>query len=162
MNIGQQLNNGIEIDSKAPEFSCVNDQGENVTLSSLAGQNFVLYFYPKDDTPGCTQEAKDFTAKLDEFTKTNTLIIGVSKDSVAKHQKFKAKYEIPYTLLADESTKLITDYGVWKQKSLYGKTYMGIERTTFLIDAQGTIRHIWKKVKVKEHVNNVLEAAQSI
>ncbi|MDE3061363.1 MAG: thioredoxin-dependent thiol peroxidase [Pseudomonadota bacterium] len=129
---------------------------------SLRGKNMVLYFYPKDDTPGCTVEAKDFRDHIKEFEKAGTVVIGVSKDSVKSHDKFKEKYCLPFPLASDESGKMCEDYGVWVEKSMYGKSYMGIERATFLIDNTGTIRRIWRKVKVDGHVKEVLEAAKGL
>src|SRR6185437_8464509 len=117
---------------------------------------------PKDDTPGCTVEAKDFRDHVKDFEKANTVIIGVSKDSLASHEKFKEKYCLPFPLASDETGRVCEEYGVWVEKSNYGKTYMGIERTTFLIDKTGVIRHIWRKVKVDGHVKDVLEAAKAL
>jgi len=122
----------------------------------------VLYFYPKDDTPGCTKEAIGFTESLAAFTAANTVVVGVSKDSVAKHAKFRAKYELGIPLVSDEDGTLCEDYGVWVEKAMYGKTYMGIERATYLIDTTGKIAQIWRKVRVPGHVDAVLEAAKGI
>lgn len=147
---------------EAPEFNLPKNGGGDVSLSSLSGKNVVLYFYPKDDTPGCTKEAIEFTAQKSEFDKANTVIVGVSKDTVAKHEKFTAKHSLDIILGADEEGKTVEDYGVWVEKRNYGRTYMGIERSTFLIDAKGSIRNIWRKVRVKDHVEKVLAEAQSL
>ena len=147
----------IQINEKAPEFSGITDDGTEITLSQFAGKNVILYFYPKDDTPGCTQESKDFRDLHNEFTELNSVIIGISKDPVDSHVKFKEKYELPFILIADTETKIIQDYDVWKEKSMFGKKYMGIERTTILINSEGIIAKIWPKVKVKEHAEKVLE-----
>ncbi|MBN8530792.1 MAG: thioredoxin-dependent thiol peroxidase [Alphaproteobacteria bacterium] len=146
----------------APAFDMPTDKGGQVSLASLKGKNLVLYFYPKDDTPGCTVEAKDFRDLLPEFEKANTVIIGVSKDNVASHDKFKDKFCLPFQLASDEKTQTCEDYGVWVEKSMYGKKYFGIERTTFLIDGQGKIRNIWRKVKVDGHASDVLAAARQL
>lgn len=149
-------------DDEAPQFNLPKNGGGEVSLSSLSGKNVVLYFYPKDDTPGCTKEAIDFTAQKGGFDKANTVIVGVSKDTVAKHEKFAAKHNLDVILGADEDGKTVEDYGVWVEKRNYGRTYMGIERSTFLIDAKGVIRKIWRKVRVKDHVEKVLAEAQSL
>lgn len=140
----------------APNFTMLNDKGESLSLSDLKGSNIVLYFYPRDDTPGCTKEANGFRDLQTEFARKNTIIIGVSKDSVASHQKFKTKYDLNFTLASDEDSTTCEDYGVWKEKSMYGKKFMGIERSTFLIDSEGEITKIWRKVKVPGHVEEVL------
>lgn len=147
---------------RAPAFSLPGDAGTTIALSALKGKNVVLYFYPKDDTPGCTIEAKDFRDHVRDFEKLDTVIIGVSKDPVKSHDAFKEKYCLPFPLASDEKGTVCEDYGVWGEKSMYGKTYMGIERTTFLIDKTGTIRHMWRKVKVDGHVKEVLQAVQAI
>jgi peroxiredoxin Q/BCP len=152
----------LEIGDKAPAFSMTRDGGGEVSLGALAGRNVVLYFYPKDDTPGCTTEAIDFTRLKPEFDKANTEVIGVSRDTAAKHDKFAAKHKLAVTLGADEDGTVTEAYGVWKEKSLYGRKYMGIERVTFLIDAGGIIRQIWPKVKVKGHADEVLAAARAL
>ncbi|MFC3050953.1 thioredoxin-dependent thiol peroxidase [Kordiimonas pumila] len=152
----------VEIGQKAPDFTITANSNETVSLSSLLGKKVVLYFYPKDDTPGCTTEAKDFTTLIKDFNKTETIVLGVSKDTVAKHQKFIAKHSLEVTLLSDEEGKTIEDYGVWVEKNMYGKKYMGIERATFLIDRQGVVNNIWRKVKVKGHAETVLDAAKAI
>ncbi len=141
----------------APTFSLAADGGKTVSLSDYVGKKLVLYFYPKDDTSGCTAEALDFNAKLDAFAACNTAILGVSADNVASHDKFKKKYELNFTLASDETKSMLESYGVWVEKSMYGKKYMGIERTTVLIDENGAIAKTWNKVKVPGHVNEVLE-----
>jgi len=153
-----KMSNELKAGDKAPAFSLLSDTGEKVSLKDLKGKKVVLYFYPKDDTSGCTKEACSFRDNIKVFNKSNTVIIGVSKDSIASHQKFKKKYELPFTLLSDESTEMLSDYGVWKEKSMYGKKYMGIERTTFVIDEKGTIKSVFPKVKVDGHTNEILEA----
>ncbi|MBX9706430.1 MAG: peroxiredoxin [Caulobacteraceae bacterium] len=144
--------------SKAPAFDMPADGGGRATLSGPT----VLYFYPKADTPGCTNEAKDFTAHADAFAKAGVAVIGVSKDPVKKLDKFKAKYDLKVTLASDEETGVTEAYGVWVEKSMYGKTYMGIERATFLIDGSGVVRRVWRKVSVKGHAEEVLAAAQEL
>lgn len=147
---------------QAANFSLATDGGGNVRLSDLRGKNVVVYFYPKDSTPGCTKEAIAFTELKDKFAAANTEIIGVSKDSVKRHDNFKEKYDLDITLASDEEGKMIESYGVWVLKKNYGREYMGIERATFLIDAEGIVRKIWRKVKVKEHADAVLTAAQEL
>jgi len=153
---------GLAVGDKAPLFDVAFDNAQAVTRESLRGKHMVLYFYPKDDTPGCTVEAKDFRDHIKEFEKLNTVIIGVSRDSVKSHDAFKKKYCLPFPLASDESGKTCEDYGVWVEKSMYGKTYMGIERATFLISKDGIIRNIWRKVKVEGHVQEVLNAVKNI
>jgi thioredoxin-dependent peroxiredoxin len=152
----------ITIAQTAPDFTLPRDGGEMVTLSALKPSKVVLYFYPKDDTSGCTLEAQEFTARLAEFTAAGCLVIGLSKDSVKSHEKFCKKYDLGIILVSDETGKTCEDYGVWKEKSMYGKTYMGIERTTVLIDGAGKIAQIWPKVSVKGHVEAVLAAVQAL
>ncbi len=149
----------VEEGKKAPDFTAVTDGGGKLKLSELRGAPVVLYFYPKDDTPGCTTEACGFRDAEASFRGAKTKVIGISKDSVAKHDKFKKKYELPFTLASDEHRHVCEDYGVWKEKSMYGRKYMGIERTTFLIGADGLIKRVWNKVKVNGHVAEVLKAA---
>jgi thioredoxin-dependent peroxiredoxin len=150
------------VGSKAPAFSMPTDGSGSISLAELAGKKVVLYFYPKDDTPGCTIEAKDFRDRMEAFEKANTVIIGVSKDPAKSHKKFKEKYCLPFILGSDENTSVCEDYGVWVEKSMYGKSYMGVERTTFLIDEQGNIANVWNKVKVDNHAEEVLSAAKAI
>lgn len=152
----------ISIGQSAPAVSLPRDGGETVTLSDLKGQNVVLFFYPRDDTSGCTKEAIGFTESVDAFKAANTVIIGVSKDSIAKHDKFRDKHSLGVALLSDEDGDVCERFGVWVEKSMYGKKFMGIERATFLIDADGKIAQIWRKVKVPGHVDAVLEAAKAL
>ena len=147
--------------NKAPDFSGKNQEGKLVKLSSFKGKkNVILYFYPKDMTPGCTTEACDFRDQYKQFK--NTTILGVSIDSPERHQKFIAKYNLPFDLIADENKKIVEKYGVWQEKKLYGKTFMGIIRSTFIIDKNGVIYKIFTKVKVKEHVEEVLHFLKKI
>jgi peroxiredoxin Q/BCP len=151
----------LDIGDKAPDFTLPTDGGGKVTLSKLKGQKVILYFYPKDDTSGCTAEACGFRDVFPRFGKAEAVVIGISKDSVASHDKFKAKYELPFILASDKDGDVCERYGVWVQKSMYGRKYMGIERATFLIDEKGVIRNVWHKVKVPGHVDAVLAAAKS-
>ncbi len=151
-----------ELGSTAPDFTLPRDGGGMVTLSALRPGKVVAYFYPKDDTPGCTLEAKDFTALLPAFNAANTTVIGISKDSVKAHDTFCQKHALGVILASDEAGQTCEDYGVWLEKTNYGKTYMGIERTTLLIDGAGRIVRIWNKVSVKGHAEEVLAAAQSL
>lgn len=148
----------LKIGDKAPDFTLKSDGGHEVTLSKLKGKNVVLYFYPKDDTPGCTLEAKEFSEKQKAFSNKNAVILGVSKDNVRSHDKFKEKCNLSVTLLSDEDGKLCEMFGVWIEKSMYGKKYMGIDRSTFIISPDGTIIKEWRKVSVTNHVAEVLEA----
>jgi len=147
---------------KAPDFSAATDGGKKLKLSDLRGKPVVLYFYPKDDTPGCTAQACGFRDQLPDFSKLKAQVIGVSKDSAARHDKFKAKYELTFPLVSDEDGKICEKYGTWIEKSLYGRKYMGIERATFLIDKTGAITKIWHKVKVPGHVDEVLAALKPL
>ena len=151
-----------DVGDKAPNFKMPTDGGGEVSLKGLKGRKVVLYFYPKDDTPGCTKEACGFRDALPDFSKLDAEIIGVSKDSVAKHDKFKAKFELPFALASDEDGSVCEAYGTWVEKSMYGRKYMGIDRATFLIDEKGVIRGAWRKVKVPGHVEAVLAAAQGL
>ena len=151
-----------EVGDKAPNFKMPTDGGGEDSLKALKGRKVVLYFYPKDDTPGCTKEACGFRDALPDFSKIDAEIVGVSKDSVAKHDKFKAKFELPFALASDEDGSVCEAYGTWVEKSMYGRKYMGIDRATFLIDGKGVIRGAWRKVKVPGHVEAVLEAAQAL
>lgn len=141
---------------EAPDFTLQADDGTEVSLSDYRGKKVVLYFYPKDGTPGCTREAIEFRNIFEEFMKEDAVILGVSKDSVQSHQKFKRKHELPFTLLSDPEGKVLDLYGVWKKRSLYGRTFMGTERTTFLIDERGILKKIYRKVKVKGHAQACL------
>ena len=152
----------VETGDKAPNFTMPTDGGGTVSLSDLKGKNVVLYFYPKDDTPGCTTEACAFRDDFPAFSKLNAEILGVSKDSVARHDKFKSKYDLPFTLVSDTDGSVCEAYGVWVLKKLYGREYMGIERATFLIDEKGVIRNVWHKVKVKGHADAVKDALEAL
>ena len=152
----------LEIGDKAPSFTLPTDGGGKISLNDFKGKPVVLYFYPKDDTSGCTAEACAFRDQLPDFSKLKTTVIGVSRDSTASHDKFKTKYKLPFPLAADEDGKICEAYGVWVEKSMYGRNYMGIERSTFLIDGKGTLRGVWRKVKVPGHVEEVLEAAKAL
>lgn len=147
---------------KAPNFKLPDDSGGLKTLKSFAGQSLVLYFYPKDDTTGCTKEAIDFNGLKDAFAAAGAAIVGVSPDSAASHAKFKTKHKLDLELISDESKAMLEAYGVWAEKSLYGRKYMGVERTTFLIGQDGKIADIWHKVKVAGHAEAVLTAAQNL
>jgi peroxiredoxin Q/BCP len=146
----------------APDFILPRDGGGNVTLSGLRPSKVVLYFYPKDDTPGCTLEAQDFNAHLADFTAAGCTVIGISKDSVKAHDKFCKKHGLSIVLASDETGTTCEDYGVWLEKSMYGKTYMGIERTTVLIDGAGQVAQVWNKVSVKGHADAVLTAVRAL
>ncbi|MBL0386431.1 thioredoxin-dependent thiol peroxidase [Tumebacillus sp. ITR2] len=152
----------ITVGTQAPDFTLPASTGENLTLSDLRGKNVVLYFYPKDDTPGCTTQACGFRDLHAAFGDLNTVILGVSPDPVKKHEKFISKYELPFILLADEEHTALEAYGVWKEKNMYGKKYMGVERTTFLIDKDGNIAQVYPKVKVAGHVDKVLEDVKNL
>lgn len=147
---------------KAPDFTLPEDSRTALTLSDMAGKPVVVYFYPKDDTSGCTKEALDFSALLAQFDRLGIMVIGISPDSVEKHKKFRSKHELGVKLLADEDKAVLSAYSVWVEKSMYGKKYMGVERTTLLIDAEGKIAEIWHKVKVPGHAQTVLEAAKAL
>jgi peroxiredoxin Q/BCP len=151
-----------ETGEMAPDFTLPRDGDGEVTLSDLRPKTVVLYFYPKDDTSGCTKEAIAFTELASEFEAAGAVVIGVSKDSVAKHDKFIAKHDLGVILVSDEDSDVCERYGVWKEKSMYGKTYMGIERSTFLIDGSGKIAQAWPKVKVPGHAEAVLEAVRAL
>jgi len=142
---------------KAPDFSLISDEGKEVSLKDLKGKKVSLYFYPKDDTSGCTAEACSFKDNIKIIEKKNAVVIGVSKDNTKSHQKFKKKFVLPFTLLSDENLGMIKDYDVWKEKSMYGKKYMGIERTTYVIDEKGKIKDIFNKVKVDGHTEEILK-----
>lgn len=146
----------------APDFALPATDGSTVRLSDLRGKKVVLYFYPKDDTPGCTKEACSFRDNLGVLQSMGVVVLGISPDSVASHQRFAQKYGLSFPLLADEGAQVATLYGVWKEKQQYGRTYMGIERTTFLIDENGIVRRVFPKVKVDGHVEEVIEAIRSL
>jgi peroxiredoxin Q/BCP len=145
----------------APAFSLMSDEGKRISLKDLRGRRVVLYFYPKDDTPGCTTQACAFRDAEVDFSRADACVLGVSKDSVKSHQKFKSKYTLNFPLLADDAG-VCEAYGVWKHKNMYGRTYMGIERSTFLIDEEGKVRAEWRKVSVPGHANEVIKALQSL
>ncbi len=160
------LTNGVQLDAsgsflkvgaKAPAFKLPNEKDQLVSLAGLKGKKLVLYFYPKDLTPGCTQESCDFRDSFARLSQQNVIVLGISRDNLASHQKFQTKYQLPFSLLSDADGKMCEAYGVWKEKNLYGRKYMGIERTTFLIDENGKIVKIYPKVSVKGHVSQVLE-----
>ena len=152
----------LKTGDKAPDFTLATDGGDEVKLSALKGKNVIVYFYPKDDTSGCTKEACGFNDAMPNFGKAKAEIIGISKDPVASHDKFKKKYGLAFRLGADEDGKVCEAYGTWVEKSMYGRKYMGIERATFLTDAKGVIRGVWRKVKVPGHVEEVLAAAKAL
>ena len=152
----------VNVGDTAPDFTMPSDGNGTVTLSKLRGKPVVLYFYPKDDTSGCTAEACGFRDSVPDYGKTGAVVIGVSRDSVASHDKFKKKYQLPFTLASDATGEVTERYGVWIEKSMYGRKYMGIDRSTFLIDKDGVVRNVWHKVKVTGHVADVLKAVQSL
>lgn len=152
----------LDVGDSAPDFSLPRDGGGAMTLADLKGKPTVLYFYPKDDTPGCTKEACGFRDAWQDVSDNGIQVIGVSKDSAKRHDNFKAKYDLPFPLIADEQGELCEAFGVWKEKNMYGKKSMGIERSTFLLDGDGVIRKVWRKVKVDGHVDKVLEAAKAL
>jgi peroxiredoxin Q/BCP len=151
-----------DVGDPAPAFQAVDSDGQPIALSDFAGRNLVLYFYPKDDTPGCTTEACEFRDNLPDFAAVDAEIVGVSKDSVRSHRKFADKFELPFRLLSDEDQAVCQAYDVIQEKSMYGKKYLGIERTTYLIDGEGVIRARWPKVQVKGHVAEVLQAVKGL
>lgn len=153
--------NDLKIGDKAPDFSLASDEGEMISLQSLLGKKLVLYFYPKDNTPGCTLESCGFNEALDQFLALGVRVIGVSKDSLESHAKFRKNYSLRFPLLADVDGELCRLYGVLAEKSMFGKKYVGIERSTFLIDKAGMIREIWRKVSVTGHIKQVLEAIKN-
>ena len=152
----------LDVGDKAPSFTLPADGGGTVSLQDFRGKTLVLYFYPKDDTSGCTAEACAFRDALPDFSKVKAEVVGISKDPVKKHDKFKAKYDLNFPLATDEDVKTCEAYGVWVEKSMYGRKYMGIERSTFVIDGKGVIRNVWRKVKVPGHAEAVLEAAAEL
>lgn len=152
----------IAVGNEAPDFDLPGDNGTRLRLSELKGRKVVLYFYPKDDTSGCTAEAIDFQALSSAFTATDAVVVGVSPDSPKRHDKFKAKHGLEFPLASDEEKTTLEAYGVWVEKSMYGRKYMGVERTTILVDAEGRIARVWAKVKVPGHAQEVLEAARAI
>lgn len=152
----------LTIGDTAPDFTLPRNGEGTVTLSKLQGKAVILYFYPKDDTSGCTAEAIDFSALGGEFEAANAVVIGISPDSVKSHDKFAAKHSLSVMLASDEERQVVEDYGVWKEKSMYGKKYMGVERTTFLVAPDGKIAEVWNKVKVAGHAQAVLEAVKKL
>ena len=150
------------VGSKVPDFTLPSTGGKPWKLAEASGRNVVLYFYPKDNTSGCTREGQQFSELHAGFRKAKTVVLGVSPDSLAMHDKFKAKFDFPFDLLSDETQKACALFGVWKEKSMYGRKYMGVERSTFLIDAQGILRQEWRKVKVDGHAAEVLAAAREL
>lgn len=163
MNEAAESNNRpLAVGDYAPDFTLDLADGQTVTLSELRGKNVVLYFYPKDDTPGCTKEAIDFTHYADDFDNARTTVIGISKDSVESHEKFAAKHNLEVTLASDERNSVCEAYDVWVEKNMYGKQYMGVQRDTYLIDNKGVIKQIWRKVKVDGHAQEVLDAARAL
>jgi peroxiredoxin Q/BCP len=148
--------------SPAPDFTLPGDNASEISLAGYRGQPVVLYFYPKDNTSGCTKEAVAFNELIEQFGAAGVAVVGVSPDPVTSHDKFKAKFELAFPLAADEKTEVANAYGVWVEKSMYGKKYMGVERSTFLIDKDGNIAKIWRKVKVPGHAEKVLEAAKAL
>lgn len=154
--------NEIKIGDKCPDAVLLIDDNKYISLADLKGKNIVLYFYPKDDTPGCTQEAKDFQDHIKDFQKLNAVVIGVSKDTIAKHKKFQEKYDLPFILASDVDVEICQKFAVWVEKSMYGRKYMGINRSTFLIDKDGVVKKIWNKVSIKGHVLAVLKELEIV
>ncbi|WP_170399751.1 peroxiredoxin [Ruegeria arenilitoris] len=151
-----------DVSDIAPDFTLPRDGGGEVTLSALRGGTVVLFFYPRDDTPGCTKESIGFSEQLQAFADAGAQVFGISRDSVAKHDKFVAKHNLTTPLLSDEGSSVCEDFGVWVEKNMYGRKSMGIERSTFIIDAEGKIARVWRKVKVPGHVDEVLEAVRAL
>ena len=147
----------LKVGDAAPAFTAPSDSGQNLSLRDLRGKKVILYFYPKDNTPGCTKEACDFRDAMDRLQSKGVAVLGVSPDSVASHQKFKTKYSLPFPLIVDEDHRIAEAYGVWREKSLYGRKFMGIVRSTFVIDDEGKIAEVRQKVKVNGHVESLLE-----
>lgn len=152
----------VEIGKKAPDFTAGTDGGGKIKLSEYKGRKVILYFYPKDDTSGCTKEACAFRDAKPDFSRAKAAVIGVSRDSAASHDKFKKKYELNFPLVSDEDGKICEKYGTWIEKSMYGRKYMGIERATFLIDEKGVVRGVWHKVKILGHAEEVLAAVKAL
>jgi peroxiredoxin Q/BCP len=152
----------LKVGDPAPDFEIPSGDGSTLALKNLKGKKVVLYFYPKDDTPGCTREACSFRDEVKKFERNGAVIVGVSADSVESHRKFSEKYNLPFALLSDEKKEMVKKYGVWKEKSLYGKTFMGIERSTFVIDEKGKIAQIFRKVKVDGHSDELLKTLKEI
>ena len=152
----------LDTGDKAPNFNLPVNGGGKLALKDLKGKTVVMYFYPKDMTPGCTTEAQDFRDRIKALEKAGAVVVGVSKDSVKRHDNFVEKQNLPYKLISDEDGTLCEDFGVWVEKNMYGRKYMGIQRATFVIDGKGVIRHVWPKVKVKGHADEVLETVKSL
>ncbi|MCK5778008.1 MAG: thioredoxin-dependent thiol peroxidase [Rhodospirillales bacterium] len=152
----------LDTGDKAPNFNLPVNGGGKLALKDLKGKTVVMYFYPKDMTPGCTTEAQDFRDRIKAFEKAGAVVVGVSKDSVKRHDNFVEKQNLPFKLISDEDGTLCEDFGVWVEKNMYGRKYMGIQRATFVIDGKGVIRHVWPKVKVKGHADEVLETVKSL
>ncbi len=152
----------VEVGKKAPDFNLEATDGQTLSMADFQGRNLVLYFYPKDSTPGCTTEGKDFRDHYEEFQGLNTEILGVSRDGIRSHENFRAKHDFPFHLLSDSEETLCRAYDVIREKTMFGKKVMGIERSTFLIDAEGILRKEWRKVKVKGHVAEVLDAVRAL
>ncbi len=155
------MSDELKVGDKAPDFSLPSGAGQTITLKSLRGKQVVLYFYPKDDTPGCTKEACSFRDEITQIEKAHAVVLGVSTDGLASHQKFSKKYGLPFALLSDEGLVVAKAYGVYKQKSMYGRTYWGIERSTFIVDETGKLAAIFRKVKVDGHVEQVMTALKA-
>ena len=155
------MNDELKVGDKAPDFSLPSGAGQTITLKSLRGKQVVLYFYPKDDTPGCTKEACSFRDEITQIKKAHAVVLGVSTDGLASHQKFSKKYGLPFALLSDEGLGVAKSHGVYKQKSMYGRTYWGIERSTFVVDETGKLAAIFRKVKVDGHVEQVMTALKA-
>jgi peroxiredoxin Q/BCP len=155
------MSDELKVGDKAPDFSLPSGAGQTITLKSLRGKQVVLYFYPKDDTPGCTKEACSFRDEITQIEKAHAVVLGISTDGLASHQKFSKKYGLPFALLSDESLVAAKAYGVYKQKSMYGRTYWGIERSTFVVDETGKLTAIFRKVKVDGHVEQVMTALKA-
>ena len=154
--------NKVKIDEKVPEFDLLSTGNKTIKLSQLKGKNIIIYFYPKDSTPGCTIEAQNFRDNIRKFTSLNTVVLGVSRDKITSHEKFKKNQKIPFDLLSDDDEKLCKIFNVMKEKNMYGRKFIGIERSTFLIDEKGILRNEWRKVKVKEHVKDVLQTLKKL
>ncbi len=161
MSKGGEKPRAIAPGTKAPDFTLPTADGGKFSLSSQKGKKVVLYFYPKDDTPGCTKEACSFRDNYAAFKRKNVALVGVSTDSPSSHTKFAGKYDLPFILASDENKEVVSKYGVWKEKNMYGRKYMGTERTTFVIDENGIVTHVFPKVKVDGHTSEVLEAVGS-
>ena len=154
--------NKIKVGKKVPEFNVLSTGDKTLKISSLRGKNIIIYFYPRDATPGCTIEGQDFRDNIRKFSSRNTIILGVSRDTIASHEKFKKNQKFPFDLLSDKDEKLCKIFDVIKEKNMYGKIVFGIERSTFLIDEKGILRHEWRKVRVKDHVDDVLNVLKSL